>query len=145
VNSLVFFLFAMWLPWNWDGLVAEMSTTTVWCHEAPPPAYPARIAWYEERFHIVHIVDCDMAIETQRRYVHELQHHLAAQYHVGDWEAFVLAIQVESTSWNEHQKNSVEWIAADGGGQELHADLPWLLDGEIPSSLQSWYPWFDLD
>lgn len=30
------------------------------------------------------------------------------------------------------------------GAAELHAELPWIVHGDIPSCLQRWYPWFDL-
>jgi len=134
-------LFVLWLPWNWSYLPTAMNAN-VWCHEAPPARYPERIAWYDGG---IHIVGCQFDAETKRRYVHELDHYLVDHYDVGNWDYFVSLVRAESTGWNEHQRNTVEWIIVDGGGIELHADLPMLLEGKIPPALQAWYPWFALN
>ena len=130
------------LPWNWQYFPVALDSK-VWCHRAAPAGFPERIGWHNGE---IHIVDCGFDKETRRRYVHELDHRLTRYYGIDqyDWSEFLSVVANESENWNEHQGDSAQAMIDYGGPLELHAELSNILDGRLPSSLQPWYPWFDL-
>ena len=136
------FIVLLSLPWNWQYFLVGLDSQA-WCHRAAPAGFPERIGWYDGE---IHIVDCRFDAETQRRYVHELDHHLTHYYGIDhyDWSEFLSVVENESLNWNEHQRNSAQAMFDYGGAFELHAELSNILDGQLPASLQPWYPWFDL-
>jgi hypothetical protein len=142
-------ILVLWLPWNYEYL-SDIASDPIWCYAATPAGHPERIGWYDGE---IHIVDCKLDAETQRRLAHETQHHLAIKHDIGDWKAFIELAKAEvfysKTKYSEHQRGS--FIGAlrhghrgVGSGFELHAELPLILEGQLPESLQPWYPWFDL-
>lgn len=86
---------------------------------------------------------------AERALLHEMGHHLQCREMIwrnpGGWDAFEVVVRelVNTGNLNEHQKVSLETML-EWQPHELHAELPWLLDGEIPASLASWYPWFEV-
>ena len=79
--------------------------------------------------------------------LHESQHVLCSIYGIGDsdWDKFakvaIRALRKGDYSYHDIRvaKNYASW-----GGHELHAQLPWIVKGDIPACLQGWYPWFEL-
>jgi len=79
---------------------------------------------------------------------HEFMHYFACKEKVweneGGWPAFQ-ALVARSIPWGELTTYQREIINALWDIPfELHGTLPHLLGGDIPPSLQDWYPWFDL-
>ena len=94
--------------------------------------------------------------ELRHAVIHEAQHHMqlsaALAGHPVRYEAFNRAVlnELDHGRYTEDTRAVVRGlIAADATGRatvysELHAELPWLLGMDVPPSLRSWYPWFDL-
>ena len=78
--------------------------------------------------------------------LHESQHIMAWTYLPDiNWDLFahVAMKALYNGDYTDEQIALAEYYLTYGGG-ELHAELPWILHGDLPSSLQQWYPWFDL-
>jgi hypothetical protein len=77
---------------------------------------------------------------------HEMTHILAGHNLPGntDWDAFsrkaIEALRREPYTMAELSQAK---YMATYGGQELHAELPWIVGGEIPGSLERYYPWLE--
>ena len=79
--------------------------------------------------------------------LHESQHVLCTKYGISDsdWDKFtkVAMRALRKANCSPQQARDAKYMAT-WGGHELHAQLPWIMKGDIPAVLQSWYPWFDL-
>lgn len=78
--------------------------------------------------------------------LHESQHIMASTF-LGyrNYDVFAkLAMQeLYNGPYAEEQIDLARYYLSYGS-HELHAELPWILHGELPPSLQPWYPWFQL-
>jgi hypothetical protein len=86
--------------------------------------------------------------------LHESQHIMAGMFlpplSKDGWDEFgrvaIAALtdgQYPAGPYTPAQLADAEYILTYGG-HELHAELPWIVRGDIPANLQAWYPWFDL-
>jgi len=80
--------------------------------------------------------------------VHESQHYLASKHGMGhtDWDKFA-KVAIRALRDGNYQKEQVldAKYMLTYGGHELHAELPWIVKGDIPSCLAPWYPWFHFE
>jgi len=80
--------------------------------------------------------------------LHESQHVLCTKYGIGDsdWDKFtrVAMKAVRKGNYSRAEIREAKYMATYGG-HELHAQLPWIVRGDIPPCLQRWYPWFELE
>jgi len=106
-----------------------------------------RVGWYEVKTRMIHVVYVREDHDMLRRLSHETMHYLAGVAKLGNWDKFAkLAMkEVRRGDYSRHQILSVKGMIRYGGGYELHADLPGIFEGQIPESLQKWYPWFEED
>jgi len=108
-----------------------------------------RIGWYNPETWEIHIVYSyeQGGRPMLRRLSHEAHHYLARKAKLGDWEKFAdLTMKLARRDHcSAHQLKTIKGMIAYGGGYELHAELPWILEGKIPLELQMWYPWFVLE
>lgn len=79
--------------------------------------------------------------------LHESQHYLVERYELEDvdWEKFNrLAMRtLREGDYSRKQILTAKYVASYGGS-ELHASLPWIVEGRLAPVLQRWYPWFQL-
>ena len=77
--------------------------------------------------------------------LHETQHILAYILwpDLPSWAGFELAA-IACAKEVQPQRMRGVYKFADMNVYELHAQLPWLLNGKLCPTLQPWYPWFDL-
>jgi len=135
MNWLAFLL--MWtkfLTWSDEGLEA---LTKADINIVPGPCDYA--AWYDGALNI-----CSDSFVWM--ILHESQHHLAYQNGPWDFDKFErVAMQVlRRGDYSKDEILNAKSYVAYGGGLELHAQLPWIVRGNIPPCLGAWYPWFDL-
>lgn len=83
-------------------------------------------------------------------YLHEMQHHFQEVSGIadspGDYDMFIEALRgaIESGRYTDkHQIRTMKAMVETWPPFEAHADLPLLLDGDIPPEVAKWYPWFD--
>ena len=82
---------------------------------------------------------------------HETQHHMQCRYRIwrtpGGWDVF-MEMAKDLTASGELKKAQAlairPYLGCSSCQHELHAELPWILRGEIPCGFAPWYPWFDL-
>jgi len=127
---------APWKPSYQTGLF----NVRLFVHEYPCDA----LAWTgpDRNIHL-----CPGPDHDWRRFgLHETQHIMASTY-LGytDFDIFArVAMQdLYNGDYTLKQIEEAQYYLGYGAYQ-LHAELPGILYGDIPSSLQSWYPWFDL-
>ena len=160
----IFVLLILWaLPWrlqSW-GDVAEIQVA-IGC-EAHPDLDGICAAYYDPNHGPATIRLCeheclqDGVMNLSTLVLHESQHHMQLQYHAYDWPvgytAFRQAVlrEIMGVGYNEELRYAVyRLIEIDQANDspyysELHAQLPCLLDMQIPPDLRYWYPWFVLE
>ena len=83
---------------------------------------------------------------------HEMQHRMTQAYSIwpkthAQWCEFadLVAGLVASGKLDPEQQSILEsWAGcADCQLIELHAELPWILDGTVPAEFAAWYPWLE--
>ena len=81
--------------------------------------------------------------------VHELQHYYQVKERIwlteGGWPEFKDLVQESVLSREDltrYQRFKIDFLW--DRPSELHAHLPYILMGDLPSDLQSWYPWLNL-
>ena len=143
-------IFALWLPWNWlwfpvalrAPVNTDAQTVDIVCM-----GHGACATDYMVIFISPDPDDWLLYGGLERIVIHELQHHLlfkSGLYYDPDWDGFcdVIADMILYGDYDEHQRGTMRVMCDDP--PEMHADLPLLLDGEIPQELARWYPWFNL-
>jgi len=79
--------------------------------------------------------------------LHETQHIMASRYlPYTNWDIFsrVAMKALKTGGYSQEQIDLAEYILSYSG-HELHAELPWIVQGDLPPQLQRWYPWFELE
>ena len=140
-------IFALWLPWNWFWLPSVFSAPVNTDAQANCTNHLACAKSDGMIFISPDPDDWVICGGLKRVVIHELQHHLlfkSGLYYEPDWDGFcnVIAEMILYGDYDEHQRGTMRVMCDDP--PELHADLPLLLDGEIPQELAPWYPWFNL-
>lgn len=141
---LAMILFSLtWLPWKAEVVEVLANAEIVVYVDYSARPYAAGIAankiiyWLPLRYD-----------RTIGDLLHESQHYLACQHgmHGWDWVKFerVAMRELRRGGYSKDQILTAKYIAGYGG-HELHAELPWIVKGEIPPCLQRWYPWFELE
>jgi hypothetical protein len=133
-------MMTMWLPWG-PGWAEVVTTAPLDLH------FNCQGAWMGWDRHI-HFCMGEHANLYPWATVHELQHwlyHYQLDGRVWDWDEFgqIAMAALQEGDYTEEQMFRFEW-AYQFGGMELHAEIPWWTRGDIPPSLQKYYPWFDL-
>jgi len=142
----LFLWWASFVTWNEGWLPVIDRVEIVWHNE---PGWPGQegCGWYEEQIH-VRTDHSEYEWRLPAVLMHELNHYLADVAKLDDWDKFANLAMKEmrrpDAGWTRHQVLSVKGMIGYGGGYELHAELPTILEGDIPPCLQRWYPWFDL-
>lgn len=86
----------------------------------------------------------------ERIIIHELQHHLQFEtrmFERDEWDEFrndvADFVLYSPYDLSEHQQRSLRALMGRSDELwELHAELPIIMEGDIPVSLARWYPWF---
>lgn len=83
---------------------------------------------------------------------HETQHHMQVRYKIwrtdGGWDSFMAIAEdlVNSGRLDEWQENAIKpYLGMTSSQHELHAELPWILHGELPPQFADWYPWLQAE
>lgn len=79
--------------------------------------------------------------------LHESQHIMASTYLPDtNWDIFAIVAMkaLREGDYTREQIQLAEYILSYGSC-ELQAELPWIVQGDVPPELQRWYPWFGLD
>ena len=102
------------------------------------------------------VIDLTVARIGEIRHIafHEMQHRMTHTYGIwpadNDWSGFMelVADLVAAGELNTEQVVNVgSWIGCPESlcqFNELHAELPWILEGNIPEYFAYWYPWLEL-
>lgn len=145
---LFILLLALGMPWNIDGLRA-LSGMDVVIHRydgyGPIDSRPYSAAITDDG--TVYLIPLDRQ-DLAMNLLHESQHFLAGRKYGlanADWDEFGrLAMNaLQAGDYNRQQVITAKYYLVCGG-YELHAQLPWIVHGDIPSTLQPWYPWFNI-
>jgi hypothetical protein len=107
----------------------------------------------------IHICDQLGRLGTRYIAIHELNHLFSYRYgliRIGvdgqiktddeAWDKFVFLVFKELKT-GDYESWKIQWAKhllehGNDGRFELHAEVPWLFDGDIPPTLADWYPWF---
>ena len=154
----IFALLILWsLPWRpqFLGQVAEIQIV-IGC-EARPDLDGVCAAYYEDNDQPRTIRLCENKCLWSALgdfVLHESQHHMQLRYHMWRWPGgytvFEEAVlyEMDHGDYTDEVRSSVQaLVQADKASDrflysELHAQLPVLLDMQIPAPLRYWYPWF---
>jgi len=138
-SLIIVIILTAWLPWT-DGSREVLSKGRVARHQAP--CFGNLRGWYSPG-NKVGICSTVAPEALPMVMLHESQHYLAAHYGIGSWGEF--SWQAMACTWTESERVRVEARKFAGmSGYELHAQLPWLMQGHLCPELQPWYPWFDI-
>lgn len=138
--AVYLFLLMAWLPWNKGG-VDKLNEAVI--EQMMPPDCPGRGSFYMPN----RIMVCTTTRPASRKMVllHESQHYLLYRHDI----RMIKFIPTAMTTLKDQDLSREQWIQIRKrlrlGPWDLHAQLPWILKGQIPSDLQSYYPWFDLE
>lgn len=100
-------------------------------------------------FGVVHLDPKMGRDKLETVWIHELHHSLQyrtrIQAECGGWLKFMATLgdlvnEIEYP--NQHTEDAFRGLL-DQSPWEAYAELPWILQGDIPESLECWYPWFD--
>lgn len=89
------------------------------------------------------------SLGAEHALIHEMGHHLQGREQIwrnpGGWDAFEAIVRelISTGDLDDDQKRNLESML-EWEPYELHAELPLILEGEIPPVLQAWYPWFEI-
>lgn len=144
MNTLLLLLVLSLAPWRPNYWPRVLGLQILHHYELPCGA----LAWWQASDETIHLCH---PYQGQLQWgpiaLHESQHAMATLYlSEPDWEGFGhQAIKaLNSTRYSDEQRWRAD-ASLSLGGHELHADLPLITAGRIPSSLAMWYPWFWLD
>jgi len=74
---------------------------------------------------------------------HELHHRLQCESRIwesaGGWAEF--QAEAKRLNINARRRGYLIFLLDNYQPHDLHAELPWLLDYDIPERLSDWYPW----
>lgn len=145
-------------PWKMDWVPSALSIGIEW--RAPDGKWPCKaeaIACYsagdEAMFLSPRPGDLNKAGGMTRVVFHELLHHLQFEsgiFREHRWEEFRADVAdfilYEGHDLSDHQRATLRYHMVERSDElwELHAELPAVLEGEIPCGLAPWYPWFEL-
>lgn len=112
---------------------------------------PHGTACYADEQIYVNLYTNESGRSLRDQYLHEMQHHFQAVAGMSEWPGgygvFIEALRGAIASGrytDKHQVRTMKAMVETWPPFEAHADLPLLLDGEIPPEVAKWYPWFDL-
>lgn len=136
-----FILILSLAPWN-PAYVDALYHMGIEVHNRPCPSS----AWTGPG-QVIHLCPAP-GDDWGRLGLHESQHLLAGRFLQSPavrWERFAPEVMA-ALKGGQYKSGHTEWAqdVLQYGDFELHAELPWILHGEIPPELQAWYPWFDL-
>lgn len=144
-KALIIVLMALnsWLPWTSEVkvLLTESRSQVIFTGEASPFR---GLCCMEDRANIA--INSNAAVEDWPMItLHETQHILAYILwpDLPSWAGFEAAA-IACAKEVQPQRMRGVYKFADMNVYELHAQLPWLLNGKLCPTLQPWYPWFDL-
>lgn len=141
-----------------DLATALMTDIVVGCEGLPHAESPYLMGSYNGQYKIITICENDLIWhELKHTVIHELQHHMQLTERVYarpcGYRCFLedVLYEMETGDYSEDVIKTVHYLIRvdeDNGSyaySELHAELPWVLNMEMPESLQEWYPWFEWD
>jgi len=143
--ALVMILFSM--PWKPDCVSSVLMMGMVY-HE--PPCYMGghEVGGWVGADNRIHLCP-GSTVRKDRLLLHESQHLLARLYlnrqDAEDWDGFA-NMTLRALADGNYSKDEKMQVAnmLRSGPQELHAELPWIVCGNLPPELQPWYPWFSI-
>lgn len=132
-----------WLPVK-DSYVDVVLKVPVMAHDEARENCRYR-AWYMGS--TIHL--CAAQEEYEWLFSHELTHHFVYQNislklrpETADWDKFgQIAIRTLSRHCTDEEFTYAKYVVRNFGEKELHAELPWIVKGNIPPDLRAWYPW----
>jgi len=137
------------MPWKSEYWPTLMRTPVIWsntrCHQSRACYYDGTI-YLQPKWDYGYF-DADL----RHALIHEMQHHLQCSGQIwrtdGGWERFegLLVELLASGELSEEQVDYLTTLLGDTQIHEVHAELPWILDGELPPEFADWYPWFYLE
>lgn len=143
MNMLVLLLVLPLMPWK-PEYHSSLAAMSIAYHVQPCPNSPYP-AWIQKDGHI-HLCPTP-GTRWHWLVLHESQHLLASLY-LGDNAQLDLfervAMKALSTGKYPCDEARLKRVRAIGP-HELHAELPWITQGNVPPQLAYWYPWFDLN
>ena len=133
---------------HWKATAIPLVWQTAYGFDAAP-CESAYACYYDNAINIDLVVAWP---EVRHATFHEMQHRMVHVYGVwpanNDWSGFMelVADLVARGQLNDEQLAIIaSWIGcADCQFNELHAELPWILDGNVPEQFADWYPWLEL-
>lgn len=146
MNGWLLFLVLASMPWRPQYWTPIAHTPVEWsntrCHHA-------RACYYDQTIYLQGEWEDNPWDEgLQHAVLHELQHHFLCTYRTwrtaGGWPEFERLVSelLGSGSLSQDQRSYLSTLLHDSQSHELHAELPWVLQGKIPPQFAQWYPWF---
>ena len=155
-KSLLILLMAFnsWMPWTHEAKALLQDRNAMIIFSGQPGYARGECCLIEPPGFMINS-NCEME-DIGMVSLHEAQHLLGHVYvtpsgtplyedwfRTESWDSFSrLAIVCAKDTAPENMRLVRKF--ADLGPWELHAQLPWLLQGKLCPKLQPWYPWFDL-
>ena len=150
----LFALLILWsLPWCWNH-AASVARLRVDDYGGPQciDDNVIVVAHYDPYHETIHLCP-GQSSHLRHAIIHESQHHMQLVENVALWPGGYAAFEraalyeIDQGDYSPGVRATVHALADMEDRfptyNELHAELPWVLNMNVPDSLQAWYPWFE--
>jgi len=147
MNGWLLFLVLFTMPYRMQYWPVVASTQVEWnnwrCRGG------ARACYYDDTMYLKSDWQGVERIDGLRHAAnHEMQHRMQGLTRIwetpGGWPEFERLVSelIDSGQLDQSQTETLSGLMRDSQAHELHAELPLVLNGHLPSQFAPWYPWF---